>query len=89
MTPERLDAVYPNIPTAIAYFETIFCGEKQAVEALRECGPRRGFDYCLGVVKRICSDHAAQEPESKLPDARRQMDHPEFVVYLRGKLGMM
>lgn len=88
MTAAELFAAYPNVKHAVAYVELIICepvdGESAwdlLMTTLRPMSPKDVAD-CL------CDDGVdvigRTERECMI---RAEMDHPEFLRYLAGKMG--
>lgn len=78
MTAEDLRAAYPGAADAVVLHETY-------IRIPKHLPPHE----VLETLKRCADDTLAIEPVGPLTVVRPQMDHPDFLKYLRAKLGAM
>ena len=85
MTPKELLAAYPNATHAIAWVELMCCAsELDDFDGFAEL-VQSGM-FIPEIIEAIKETTEGEE----CPDlVRSQMDHPEFMKYIAGKLGMM
>lgn len=84
---EMLLAAYPKVHHAVSYVELIICqGERPTSwEVLTGVTPRVPLAEMIEILKESVTG-------SELPTVAailEEMERPEFMTYLRGKLGMM
>lgn len=99
MTTDDLLDAYPAIHQAICYVELIICGDglDQEILAEREPHERTCWDIMMNAVPPASLDEVvtlirgamAQETEGKIPQALEQTHHPQFLTYIRGKMGLL
>jgi hypothetical protein len=90
MDPESLLAAYPTVRHAVAFVEFIVCGvtapgEESGWHLMMSAVPPITLELALACLK----DAAEGSIIDKVPEARTEMDRPEFLTYLKGKLGLM
>lgn len=90
MNAEAVLAAYPNARVAIAYVEVIICvppkpGEEPAWDMVLRENPGVTPRQMAEALRIVLKDEAA----ARAQEAREQMLHPEFLAYLKGKMGCM
>lgn len=87
MTIADLDQCYPDVKQAIAWTELIICQNSRGEETtwqfiLRNrpnISPHEMLDYMKLVIE--------GETVGRAEEAKAQMNHPQYLRYLAGKLG--
>jgi hypothetical protein len=83
-------AAYPHCRTAVAYCE-LFLNQctpddsETAFELMRRAEPPMSLEEWLHCVQEVLEG----ETEHRAEEALAQTNHPQFLVYLRAKMGMM
>lgn len=90
MTAQEIRDHYPNCINAISYCEVILDGKdpddpESCFEILMSAIPPVELEEALDIIKEAVTDSDLPCPMSET--ALKEMDHPEFVTYLRAKLG--
>jgi len=91
MTAEQVLSSYPHCRVAVAYCELILDSgddgdpEETSFDLMRQAQPPMSLEEVLACIKECLQGETA----CRAPEALVEMDHPEFQVYLRAKLGML
>lgn len=92
MTAAQILNAYPHCQVAVAYCELILDGKdddddipETCFEMMRRAVPPMSIDEVYACIKESMQDETA----CKAPEALQQMDHPEFMAYLKAKMGML
>ena len=87
MKVQALFIAYPAVVQAISWVELIICesddGEETAWELIIRHEPNISPQDMLDYMKKAIEG----EDVGRLKEAEAQMDHPQFLRYLAGKLG--
>ena len=94
METVELMRTYPSVRHAIAYVETFMCptelddGDVFAVFRGLNWNPRQVIDFMREALDdgRVSEEKGAVIPNAQ---ARAEMDRPEFLTYVTGKMGAM
>lgn len=91
MTATQLLSAYPHIPYAIAWVELMLCPSTLDDQDGFGMMIRSGLDpsQVVEMVKTTVRDAIAEEEIGKEREALAQMDHPEFMRFICGKMGAM
>ncbi len=90
MTADDILKHYPCCRTAVAYCELILDTADPddpvtSFDVMRSAIPPITLEDAFAVIKEALADETA----CKAQQALAEMEHPQFLVYLRAKLGMM
>lgn len=94
MNPTELFATYPNAVMSISYVELILCepDEDHPVSAWDTFIAGSAKISPADVVKLVkdgCQEELELGSRGRWTEAIAQCDHPEFLTYLKGKMGAM
>ncbi len=88
---DLLDA-YPTVTHAVSFVELIICAQPDMdgfnswrLMMVAGCNPEEVRE----AIKEVVADEVALGSPGKHQEALTEMDCPEFMVYLRGKMGAM
>lgn len=81
---------YPHIQHAVALVE-LFYSKKEGEDnsSALDIMIDAGFspEKVIATMKNLTDEDIADNQPGRLNEARTEMDHPEFLKYIRGKLG--
>lgn len=94
MTAEDARRLYPGALVAVAWFEVILCsppdGEELSGWALwMSQSPPPGPDETLAFLRELLKSEVEDGGECRAAEALAQLDHPDFTIYLCGKMGLV
>jgi hypothetical protein len=97
MSVDELFAAYPDVTNAVGYVEMIFCdfdgmcpGQSTPWDELRKRKPDADPEWVARFLRRSAAEISPGETAADLAfieKARRELEHPQFMVYLAGKMG--
>lgn len=92
MTVDELLAAYPNADQIVGWCELVFFGVNEGegvscYDIVREQRPEIDPVQMRDVVRTVFD--RTDTFDAKLPKAAAQIDHPEFLTYLAGKMGAL
>lgn len=99
MAPQELLAAYPRVRFAVAWTEMFACvapddGHEPAWDLMMRADPPLSPDEMVDCIRDTIRE--VVEDADELPTVRRastlalpQVDHPDYLTYIRGKMGCM
>jgi hypothetical protein len=99
MTPDELLSAYPQVRNAVGYvemvwrdFDGIFPGEDNPWKMLRREKPDAEPGYVADLIRKTVESAEPGDGPNDGPffaNARREMDHPQFMTYLAAIMGAL